>query len=71
MNKSPLRSKLRIADLKQRQPGNSHLMNVKIPVQLWDAIERLARKLGANKTETVVALLNAGLEAAGRMKRSK
>jgi hypothetical protein len=44
-------------------------MNVKIPVQLWEAIERLARKLGANKTETVVALLNAGLEAVGRMKR--
>jgi hypothetical protein len=38
-------------------------------VALWDAIERLAQKLGANKTETVVALLNAGLEAAGRMKR--
>jgi hypothetical protein len=45
-------------------------MNVKIPVQLSDAIARLAHELGANKTETVVALLNAALEESGRLKRS-
>jgi hypothetical protein len=61
MNKSAPRAKLRIADLKQRQPGSGRLMNMKIPVQLSDAIARLARELGANKTETVVALLNAAL----------
>jgi hypothetical protein len=44
-------------------------MNVKIPLQLWEAIARLARELGANKTETVVALLNAALEESGRLKR--
>jgi hypothetical protein len=70
MNKSTPRAKLHIADLKQRQPGSSRMMNMKIPVQSWEAIERLARELGANKTETVVALLSAGIEAAGRMKRS-
>jgi hypothetical protein len=44
-------------------------MNVKIPVQLSDAIARLAREVGANKTETVVALLNAAIEEAGRLRR--
>jgi hypothetical protein len=44
-------------------------MNMKIPVQLSDAIARLARKLGVNKTKTIVALLNAAIEEAGRMKR--
>ena len=68
-NKSVPRSNLRIADLKQRQPSDSRLMNVKIPLQLWEAIARLARELGANKTETVVALLNAALEESGRLKR--
>jgi hypothetical protein len=69
MNISAPRSNLRIADLKQRQPGTGRLMNVKIPVQLCEAIARLARELGANKPETVVALLNAALEESGRLKR--
>jgi hypothetical protein len=44
-------------------------MSVTIPAQLWETIERLARELGANKTETVLAPLNAALEQAGRLKR--
>ena len=39
-------------------------MNVKIPARLGDAIDDLAQKFGASKTEIVVALLNTGLDAA-------
>jgi hypothetical protein len=56
------RSTLRIVDLKQRQPTSARLMNVKISVHQADAVEALATRLGASKTEVVIALLNAGLE---------
>lgn len=56
------RSTLRIADLKQRQPARSRLMNMRIPEHQWDAIVQLARQFRATKTEIVVALLNAGLD---------
>jgi hypothetical protein len=54
---------IRLRDLKQRQRGSSRLMNVKIPVYVSDAIERVARDLDASKTEVVIALLNEGIEA--------
>jgi GH24 family phage-related lysozyme (muramidase) len=63
------RSNLRIADLKQRQPTSRRLINVRIPAHQADAIARLADQLGTSKSEVIVALLNAGLEAAGRLKR--
>ncbi|MFI5399281.1 MAG: hypothetical protein ACHQ9S_27445 [Candidatus Binatia bacterium] len=63
------RSNLRIADLKQRQPSSSRLINVKIFTHQWEAIRRLADQLGASKTAVVVALLNAGLEKTGKLKR--
>ena len=65
------RSTLRIADLKQRKPTGFRLMNVKISAQQADAIAQLATRLGANKTEVVIALLNAGLEARNRLPRSR
>ena len=58
------RSELRVRDLKQREFTGSKLMNVKIPAYISDAIERVARDLGASKTEVVIALLNEGLDAA-------
>ena len=61
------RSELRLADLKARQPASSKLMNVKIPVDLAEAIAKLARTLNTSKTEVVVALLNEGLNAAARV----
>ncbi len=61
------RSNLRIADLKNRGPKSTRLMNVKIPVQLSDQIAKLARHVGTSKTAVVVALLNAGLEKTGRL----
>ena len=39
-------------------------MNVKIPVELVTAIDRLAKQLKASKTSVVVALLNEGLAIA-------
>jgi len=39
----PARSELRLADLKARRPVSGRLMNVKIPVDLADAIDKLAR----------------------------
>ncbi len=62
------RGQLRIADLKQRQPGNTRLMNVKVPTPMSDAITALAKNLGTSKTEIVLALLNAGLERAGKLR---
>ena len=56
------RSTLRITDLKRRQPPESRLMNTRIPEHQWEEIAQLARKFEANKTEIVVALLNAGLD---------
>jgi hypothetical protein len=59
-----MRSELRIADLKRRMPTTTRLINVKIPAHLGAAIDRMAKELGASKTEIVIALLNAGLDRA-------
>jgi hypothetical protein len=66
----PMRSELRIRDLKGRVPTASRLMNVKVPTALWESIDRLARKLGASRTQVVLALLNAGLEIAAEKRLS-
>ncbi len=58
------RAGLRIADLKRRPVSTSRLMNVKIPADLSDAIDHLAKEFGTSKTEVVVALLNTGLDVA-------
>jgi hypothetical protein len=59
-----MRGDLRLADLKARERTTSRLMNVKIPAYVSDAIQRVAKDLGASKTEVVIALLNEGLEVA-------
>lgn len=63
------RSNLKISDLMRRPPAASKLMNVKIPGQILDAIARLADDLDTSKTAVVIALLEAGLEAGGRIKK--
>jgi len=57
-----MRSDLRLTDLKRRERSVSKLMNVKIPARLSQAIHRVARALGASKTDVVIALLNEGLD---------
>ena len=57
-----MRADLRLTDLRRREKGASKLMNVKIPAHVSDAIQRVARDLGASKTEVVIALLNEGLD---------
>ena len=59
-----MRGNLRLADLKARERTTSRLMNVKIPAYVGDAIQRVAKDLGASKTEVVIALLNEGLAVA-------
>ena len=58
-----MRSDLRLTDLRRRDKGTSKLMNVKIPTHVSDAIQRVAKALGASKTEVVIALLNEGLDS--------
>ena len=70
MNRTPARSEIRLADLKERRPHASKMMNVKLPADLVDSIDRLADQLGANKTETVLMLLNEGLARSKRGKRA-
>jgi len=60
-----MRSDLRIADLRRREGSPSKLMNVKIPVELSDAIDRVVKDLGVAKTDVVIALLNEGLDRSG------
>jgi hypothetical protein len=62
--KEPMRSELRITDLKRRVPTTTRLINMRIPARIGAEIDRLADKLGASKTEVVIALLNAGLDKA-------
>jgi len=64
------RSELRVSDLKKRDFSGSRLMNVKIPAYVSDAIQRMAKDLGASKTEVVIALLNEGLDAASSVVRN-
>lgn len=55
-----MQSDLRLTDLKPRRCSVSKLMNVKIPLDVSDAIRRVARELGIPKTDVVIALLNEG-----------
>ena len=64
-----MRSDLRLSDLRKRERGASKLMNVKIPTHVSDAIQRVARALGASKTEVVIALLNEGLDVSAEALR--
>ena len=63
---TPERSKLRLTDLKTRTQTGTRLMNVKVPVEILNAIEQLAKRLKASKTDVVVALLNEALAAAAQ-----
>ena len=58
------RGNLRLSDLKSRQPSGTRMMNVKVPVEVVTAIDRLSKRLKATKTSVVVALLNEGLAIA-------
>ena len=45
----------------KKDRGTNRMMNVKVPIQVCDAIDKLASATGASKTEVVIALLNEGL----------
>jgi hypothetical protein len=63
------RSNLRLSDLKTRTPTATRLMNVKLPIDVVTAVDRLSRQLNTSKTQVVIALLNEGL--AGAQKKRK
>ncbi|MFN8643153.1 MAG: hypothetical protein U0802_16400 [Candidatus Binatia bacterium] len=65
----PMRSDLRLVDLRRRGGGASKLMNVKIPADVSAAIDRVARTLGVAKTDVVIALLNEGLDRSAELLR--
>jgi hypothetical protein len=58
-----MRADLRLADL-ERKKVPSKLMNVKVPDNVSDGIDRVAEELGCSKTAVVIALLNEGLDVA-------
>lgn len=58
-----MRADLRLADLERRKVP-SKLMNVKVPDNVSDGIDRVAEELGCSKTAVVIALLNEGLDQA-------
>jgi hypothetical protein len=60
---------LRIADLKARKPRATRMMTIKLPGHIAEAISRLAEELGTTKIEIAIALLNAGLEQTGKIKK--
>ena len=65
----PMRSELRLADLRRREGAANKLMNVKIPTDLSHAIDRAASHLGVAKTDVVIALLNEGLDRSAEVLR--
>lgn len=66
-----MRSQLRIADLKRSPKSASRTININVPVHIIEGINQVAKRLGASKTSVVLALLNEGLDVAGkRAKRS-
>jgi len=58
-----MRADLRLSDLERRKTP-SKLMNVKVPDNVSEGIDRVAQELGCSKTAVVIALLNEGLDAA-------
>jgi hypothetical protein len=62
-----MRSQLRIADLKKRgHDSASGMMNLRVPVHIFEAIDHLAKRLGTSKAAVVLALLNEGLDVVGK-----
>ena len=65
LSSMPSRANLRVADLLQIEPDSpSRLMNVKLPMLLFETIEKIARDIGVSKTAVVLALLADGLDTA-------
>jgi hypothetical protein len=62
-----MRVDLRLGDLRGRGQVASKLMNVKIPAEVNQKIQRVAEALKASKTEVVIALLNEGLDVSGSL----
>jgi hypothetical protein len=66
IHRGAMRSQLRIADLKRDHNSASRALTFNVPSRVAEAIDQLAKKLGASKAAVVLALLNEGLDVAGK-----
>ena len=66
-----MRVDLRLGDLRGRGQVASKLMNVKIPAEVNQKIQKVAEALKASKTEVVIALLNEGLDVSESLLKGK
>lgn len=58
-----MKADLKLKDLKEQSyKAQTQLLSVRLPIRVIEQIDRLADRLNARKTDTVVALLNEGLE---------
>ena len=56
-------STLRLSDLGKRPEKKSRMLNVRLPIEITNAIDNLAVKFGCTKTALFVALINEGFDA--------
>jgi hypothetical protein len=47
--------------MKAQTPQPHRTMNTRVPLRIFDAVDRLSKQLRASKNDVVVALLEAGL----------
>jgi hypothetical protein len=61
-----MQSQLRVANLKRVTKSTSKVINIRVPGRIFEAIDALTKRLGATKTDVIAALLNEGLDVAGK-----
>jgi hypothetical protein len=52
---------MRSAHVKSYAPPPRRVMNIRVPLRIWDAVDQLSKQHGALKNDAIVALLEAGL----------
>jgi hypothetical protein len=67
--KNVMRPDLTLNDLLGREPVAERLLSVRLPVELLNRLDHLAKKLRSRKGEIVVAMLNEGLRRLGAVKK--
>ena len=65
-----MRPDLMLGDLLSREPIPERLLSVRLPVELLDRLDHVAKTLRTRKGEVVVAMLNEGLQRFGKVKPS-
>jgi hypothetical protein len=63
--KNVMQPDLTLDDLLAREPLPERLLSVRLPVELLNRLDRVAKTLRSRKGEVVVAMLNEGLKRFG------